>query len=103
MSTTSTYIPIFEEERRFEEAYQKRLVINGGCHGSAMFRRCLVDREEISRLPIAKQQVLLLHGPRQEYRLEQTHSIPTLRSGDEVLVKVRLPLSIDGDIGVLLT
>lgn len=91
MSTTSTYLPTLDQEYTFQEAIQKRLIINGRAYGDGdtMFRRCLVDREEISRLPIAKQQVLLLHGPRQKYRLEPTHGIPALRSEDEVLVKVR--------------
>jgi hypothetical protein len=89
MSTTSTYFPTFDQEYTYQEAIQKRLVINGRVHGDTMFRRCHIDPEEMSRLPIEKQQALLLHGPRQKYQLERTHGIPTLRSQDEVLVKVR--------------
>jgi hypothetical protein len=97
MSTTSTYIPTFDEEYTFQEALQKRLIINRRAHGDAMFRRYFIDGEGISRLPIAKQQALLLHGPRQKYRLEPTHSIPTLKTKDEVLVKVSLSRPANGE------
>lgn len=89
MSTTSTYIPTLNKEFTFQEAVQKRLIINGKIQDDSMFRRCHVDRDEITQLSLAKQQALLLHGPRQKYALEKTHGIPSLKSEDEVLVKVR--------------
>ncbi|KAK2758729.1 putative secondary metabolism biosynthetic enzyme [Arachnomyces sp. PD_36] len=84
MSTTSTYIPTLDQE----PIHQKRLIINGRIRDDTMFRRRYVHRDDVSRLPIAKQQVLLLHGPRQKYMLEPTHGIPALKSEDEVLVKI---------------
>lgn len=89
MSLISTYAPTLDKEYTFQEAVQKRLIINGKIQDNTMFRRCHVDREEISSLPVAKQHALLLHGPRQKYALERTYGIPSLKSEDEVLVKVQ--------------
>ena len=89
MSTTSTYIPILDKEYTSQQAVQKRLIINGKIQDDTMFRRYHIDIDERAGLPIANQQALLLHGPRQKYALERTHGIPSLKSEDEVLVKVR--------------
>lgn len=40
------------------------------------------------RLPKPQQEILLLHGPRQRYRLEKARDIPELRSDQEILVQV---------------
>lgn len=88
MSSISTYTPTIDKEFIFQKATQKRLVINGKVQDDTMFRRCHVDREDIFSLSVVKKQALL-HGPRQKYALERTYGIPSLKSEDEVLVKVR--------------
>lgn len=40
------------------------------------------------RLPKPQQEILLLHGPGQRYRLEKAHDIPELKSDQEILVQV---------------
>lgn len=44
--------------------------------------------DEFLRLPSPQQDVLLLHGPRQKYKLEQSQDIPELRDDKEILIQV---------------
>ncbi|KAK8165597.1 hypothetical protein BKA80DRAFT_190561, partial [Phyllosticta citrichinensis] len=44
--------------------------------------------DEFLRLDTPKQDVLVLHGPRQKYSLERTKDIPPLKSDDEILIQV---------------
>jgi hypothetical protein len=48
--------------------------------------------QELVTLPEAtskKQKVLLLHSPKQKYILDQEYSVPELKNGHEVLIKVQ--------------
>ncbi|KAK8200460.1 chaperonin 10-like protein, partial [Phyllosticta capitalensis] len=44
--------------------------------------------DEFLRLDTPKQDVLVLHGPRQKYSLERATDIPALKSDDELLIQV---------------
>jgi hypothetical protein len=48
---------------------------------------------DLSSISTSGQDVLLIHGPGQEYKLTQNHSIPELKADHEILVKV-----IAGDV-----
>lgn len=54
--------------------------------GSATNPQTRDDR--FQRLPKPQQEILLLHGPGQRYRLEKAHDIPELKSDQEILVQV---------------
>lgn len=43
---------------------------------------------QFQRLPKPQQDILLLHGPGQRYRLGKAHNIPELKSDHEILVQV---------------
>lgn len=45
--------------------------------------------ESFQILPKPQQDILLLHGPGQRYRLEKASDIPELKSDQEVLIQVR--------------
>lgn len=47
-----------------------------------------VEGDTIQRVPGLQQEVLLLHGPGQRYRLERSQDIPVLKSDQEILIKV---------------
>ena len=47
-----------------------------------------LTKQDVSSLSAAGQDVLLIHGPGQEYKLTQNHSIPELKADHEILVKV---------------
>ena len=47
-----------------------------------------VSDDQFQRLPKPQQDILLLHGPGQRYRLEKAHDIPELKSIHEILVQV---------------
>ena len=55
-------------------------------NGTASDQQTTDDR--FHRLPKPQQEILLLHGPRQRYRLEKARDIPELRSDQEILVQV---------------
>ena len=44
--------------------------------------------DQFHRLPKPQQEILLLHGPGQRYRLEKAREIPELKSDQELLVQV---------------
>lgn len=48
--------------------------------------------DQFHRLPKPQQEILVLHGPRQRYRLEKAHDIPELKSDQEILVQVGMDL-----------
>lgn len=50
------------------------------------------EENQFHRLPKPQQEILLLHGPRQRYRLEKAHDIPELKSEQEILVQVGINL-----------
>lgn len=45
--------------------------------------------DAFQHLPKPQQDMLLLHGPRQKYRLEKAGEIPEIQSDREILVQVR--------------
>ena len=45
--------------------------------------------DAFQHLPKPQQDILLLHGPRQKYRLEKAREIPEIQSDREILVQVR--------------
>lgn len=47
-----------------------------------------VEGDIAQRVPEPQQEVLLLHGPGQRYRLERSQDIPVLKSDQEILIKV---------------
>lgn len=47
-----------------------------------------VEGDTVQRVPGPQQEVLLLHGPGQRYRLERSQDIPVLKSDQEILIKV---------------
>lgn len=47
-----------------------------------------LSKEDLSSLSASGQDVLLIHGPGQDYKLTQNHGIPELRNDNEILVKV---------------
>lgn len=47
-----------------------------------------VEDDTVQRVPGPQQEVLLLHGPGQRYRLEKSQDIPVLKSDQEILIKV---------------
>lgn len=48
--------------------------------------------DQFHRLPKPQQEILVIHGPRQRYRLEKAHDIPELKSDQEILVLVGMNL-----------
>ena len=52
-----------------------------------------VDGYDLRRLKSAGQDVLLIHGPGQEYKIQENHDIPSLSTDNEILVKVRLRIA----------
>lgn len=48
--------------------------------------------DQFHRLPKPQQEILVIHGPRQRYRLEKAHDIPELKSDQEILVQVGMNL-----------
>ena len=64
------------EERTWKETPSK--LTNGGNE----------TEDQFQRLPKPQQDILLLHGPGQRYRLERAHDIPELQSDQEILVQV---------------
>ena len=52
------------------------------------FTRHNHDESDAARLLDANQNVLLIHGPGEEYRLTQKHGIPEQKADNEILVKV---------------
>lgn len=46
------------------------------------------ESDQFQRLPKPQQEILVLHGPRQRYRLEKAQDIPELKSYEEILVQV---------------
>lgn len=57
------------------------------------------EDDRFQRLPKPQQEILVIHGPRQRYRLEKAHDIPELKTDHEILVQVgkslRNPRSAD--------
>ena len=53
------------------------------------FTRQFVDELDATCLSDSGQDVLLIHGPGQEYQLTANHCIPSLTAEHEILVKVR--------------
>jgi NADPH:quinone reductase-like Zn-dependent oxidoreductase len=47
-----------------------------------------LSKDDISSILATGQDVLLIHGPGQEYKLTQNHGIPELESEHEILIKV---------------
>jgi hypothetical protein len=47
-----------------------------------------LSKDDLSSISAAGQDVLLIHGPGQEYKLTQNHCIPELKSDHEILIKV---------------
>ena len=47
-----------------------------------------LNERDVSSFPATGQDVLLIHGPGQEYELTQNHCIPELKADHEILVKV---------------
>jgi hypothetical protein len=57
-----------------------------------------VEGFDLSRLPNAGQEALLIHGPGQKYKLEEKYDIPTPTTEREILVKVRKSLGFEQNI-----
>lgn len=66
--------------------------IDSEINGTATNQQTKDDR--FQRLPKPQQEILLLHGPGQRYRLEKAHDIPELKSDQEILVQVGKILSV---------
>jgi NADPH:quinone reductase-like Zn-dependent oxidoreductase len=52
------------------------------------FTRDLNGEKDAARLLNSNQKVLLIHGPGEDYKLSQDHSIPEQKADDEILIKV---------------
>lgn len=65
---------------------QERVNTQSGANGIATPHK--VEDDTVKRAARPQQEALLLHGPGQRYRLERSQDIPTLKSDQEILIKV---------------
>ncbi|KAF7191151.1 FMNH(2)-dependent dimethylsulfone monooxygenase [Pseudocercospora fuligena] len=61
---------------------------NGYTNGHANGHQSPAPNDEFLRLDAPQQDLLLLHGPRQKYKLEKSKEIPDLKGDREILIQV---------------